>query len=243
MICSERKVLLDGCSWLFGSKIKVCWLVADKSNEQSDESLHARIQRWGWGSSPPPPTPPTAAPCSFGLSATSQQYFSLWTNQPSATSQQYFSLRTNQHQPSATSQPNRLDSMEPPSPPVNLRKKRNGRLERGTRGELPANPSPILESFHLFAPFVYVSKLPFCLCLWICFRKVKLLRIIYTCIYVHCNCTSCDSWWIVSDRRTCSYMLLSCVVPNTFVYVSRAAQAPRSTSPVRPHHRTFESNT
>jgi hypothetical protein len=49
-----------------------------------------------------------AASCSFGLSATSQQYFSLRTNQPSATSQQYFSLRTNQHQPSATSQPNRL---------------------------------------------------------------------------------------------------------------------------------------
>jgi hypothetical protein len=47
-------------------------------------------------------------PCSFGLSATSQQYFSLTTNQPPATSQQYSSLRTNQHQPSATSQPNRL---------------------------------------------------------------------------------------------------------------------------------------
>jgi hypothetical protein len=46
--------------------------------------------------------------CSLGLSATSQQYFSLRTNQPPATSQQYFSLRTNQHQPSATSEPNRL---------------------------------------------------------------------------------------------------------------------------------------
>jgi hypothetical protein len=46
--------------------------------------------------------------CSLGLSATSQQYFSLRTNQPQATSQQYSSLRTNQHQPSATSQPNRL---------------------------------------------------------------------------------------------------------------------------------------
>jgi hypothetical protein len=44
----------------------------------------------------------------LGLSATSQQYFSLGTNQPPATSQQYFSLRTNQHQPSATSQTNRL---------------------------------------------------------------------------------------------------------------------------------------
>jgi hypothetical protein len=44
--------------------------------------------------------------CSLGLSATSQQYFSLRTNQPSATSQHYFSLRTNQHQPSATSQTN-----------------------------------------------------------------------------------------------------------------------------------------
>jgi hypothetical protein len=48
------------------------------------------------------------APCSLGLSATRQQYFSLRTNQPPVTSQQYFSLRTNQHQPSATSQTNRL---------------------------------------------------------------------------------------------------------------------------------------
>jgi hypothetical protein len=46
--------------------------------------------------------------CSLGLSAISQQYFSLRTNQSSATSQQYFSLRTNQHQPSTTSQTNRL---------------------------------------------------------------------------------------------------------------------------------------
>jgi hypothetical protein len=46
--------------------------------------------------------------CSFGLSATSHQYFSLRTNQPSVTSQQYFYLRTNQHQPSATSQTNTL---------------------------------------------------------------------------------------------------------------------------------------
>jgi hypothetical protein len=50
--------------------------------------------------------------CSLGLSATSQQYFSLRTNQPPATSQQYFSLRTNQHQPSATSEPNRLHMCE-----------------------------------------------------------------------------------------------------------------------------------
>jgi hypothetical protein len=52
------------------------------------------------------------AACSLGLSATSQQYFSLRTNQPPATSQQYSSLRTNQHQPSATSQPNRLLHVE-----------------------------------------------------------------------------------------------------------------------------------
>jgi hypothetical protein len=39
------------------------------------------------------------APYSFGLSATSQQYFSLKINQPPATNQQYFSFRTNQHQP------------------------------------------------------------------------------------------------------------------------------------------------
>jgi hypothetical protein len=50
----------------------------------------------------------TASPCSLGLSATGQQYFSLRTNQPPATSQQYFSLRTNQQQPSASSQTNRL---------------------------------------------------------------------------------------------------------------------------------------
>jgi uncharacterized lipoprotein YmbA len=48
------------------------------------------------------------AACSLGLSATSQQYFSLRTNQSPATSQQFFSLRINQHQPSATSQTNRL---------------------------------------------------------------------------------------------------------------------------------------
>jgi hypothetical protein len=47
-------------------------------------------------------------PCSLGLSATSEQYFSLRTNQPPAISQQYFSLKTNQHQPSATSKTNRL---------------------------------------------------------------------------------------------------------------------------------------
>jgi hypothetical protein len=47
-------------------------------------------------------------PCSFGLSGTSQQYFSFRTNQSSATSQQYLSLRTNQHHPSATSQTNML---------------------------------------------------------------------------------------------------------------------------------------
>jgi hypothetical protein len=48
------------------------------------------------------------SPCSFGLLTTSQQYFSLRTNQPHATSQQYFSLTTNQHQPSATTQKNRM---------------------------------------------------------------------------------------------------------------------------------------
>jgi hypothetical protein len=47
-------------------------------------------------------------PCSFGLSTTSQQYFSLRTNQPPTTSQQYFSLGTKQHQPSATRQRNKL---------------------------------------------------------------------------------------------------------------------------------------
>jgi hypothetical protein len=59
-------------------------------------------------------TPPAVAagdefaPYSLGLLTTSQQHFSLRTNQPPATNQQYFSLRTNRHQPSATSQTNRL---------------------------------------------------------------------------------------------------------------------------------------
>jgi hypothetical protein len=46
------------------------------------------------------------APCSFALSATSQHYFSLKTNQPSPISQQYFFLGTNQYQPPATSRTN-----------------------------------------------------------------------------------------------------------------------------------------
>jgi hypothetical protein len=50
--------------------------------------------------------------CSFGLLDISQQYFSLRTNQTPAISQQYFSLRTNQHQPSATSQTNRLPQLK-----------------------------------------------------------------------------------------------------------------------------------
>jgi hypothetical protein len=42
-------------------------------------------------------------PCSLGLSATSQQYFSLRTSHPPAIRRQYFSLRTNSisHQPPA----------------------------------------------------------------------------------------------------------------------------------------------
>jgi hypothetical protein len=59
--------------------------------------------------------------CSLGLSATSQQYFSLTTNQPPATSQQYFSLRTNQHQPPATSQTNRLKKSYPLPHPADIR--------------------------------------------------------------------------------------------------------------------------
>jgi hypothetical protein len=47
-----------------------------------------------------------ARTCSFVLSATSQQYFSLRTNKPPAISHQYFFLKTNQHQPSAISQTN-----------------------------------------------------------------------------------------------------------------------------------------
>jgi hypothetical protein len=43
-------------------------------------------------------------PCLFGLSVTSQQYFSFRTNQPSATNQQYFSLRTKP--PAINHQPN-----------------------------------------------------------------------------------------------------------------------------------------
>jgi hypothetical protein len=62
------------------------------------------MRHWALAVAPPRLLPP----CSLFACLISQQYFSLRTNQPPATSQQYSSLRTNQHQPSATSQPNRL---------------------------------------------------------------------------------------------------------------------------------------
>jgi hypothetical protein len=55
-----------------------------------------------------PPHAPEAkreAPCSYGLSATSQQYFSLRTNQPPAISQQYF-FSQNKSAPVISHQPN-----------------------------------------------------------------------------------------------------------------------------------------
>jgi hypothetical protein len=48
------------------------------------------------------------APCSLGLSATSQQYFSLTTNQQPASSTLLSEQTSTSHQPPATSQPNRL---------------------------------------------------------------------------------------------------------------------------------------
>jgi hypothetical protein len=44
--------------------------------------------------------------------------FSLRTNQPPTISQQYFSLRTNQHQPSATSQTNKLKMSKDTTPNI-----------------------------------------------------------------------------------------------------------------------------
>jgi hypothetical protein len=67
--------------------------------------LNQQTPRTRCTSSPKPSSP---MPCSLDLSATSQLYFSLRTNQPPTISQQYFSLRTNQHQPSTTSQTNKL---------------------------------------------------------------------------------------------------------------------------------------
>jgi hypothetical protein len=81
-------------------------------------------------------------PCSLGLSATSQQYFSLTTNQPPATSQQYSSLRTNQHQPSATSQPNRL-CLPPRSPLPHVALVIQGELR--PRPPLHPRPPPAVE--------------------------------------------------------------------------------------------------
>jgi hypothetical protein len=69
--------------------------------------------------------------CSFGLSATSQHYFSLRTNRSPATSQQYFSLRTNQHQSSATSQTNRLRAR---LPRIEREEGHAGGAEAGARG-------------------------------------------------------------------------------------------------------------
>jgi hypothetical protein len=99
----------------------VCWRVGEAAST-TPSARHAGARRrtrqcWDQAWESPPL-------CSLGLSATSQQYFSLRTNQSPATSQQYSSLRTNQHQPSATSQPNRLindwhqahgESRRPPS--------------------------------------------------------------------------------------------------------------------------------
>jgi hypothetical protein len=48
---------------------------------------------------------------SFDLSATSQQYFSLRTNQSPTNSQQYFSLKTNQHQPLAKQTDRKFDRL------------------------------------------------------------------------------------------------------------------------------------
>jgi hypothetical protein len=79
-----------------------------------------------------------AAPCSLGLSATSQQYFSLRTNQPLATSQQYFSLRTNQHQPSATSQANRLlVGCRPPAASATTKRRLSGSTVLNVDGGKP----------------------------------------------------------------------------------------------------------
>jgi hypothetical protein len=96
------------------------WLLLHGSTLLEADALHSTPPRWRRLSVSEDPYPAYIAvpivlglgvgkcslhrACSFDLSATSQEYFSLRTNQPPATSQQYFSLRTNQHQPSATIQ-------------------------------------------------------------------------------------------------------------------------------------------
>jgi hypothetical protein len=91
--------------------------------------------------------------CSFGLSATSQQYFSLRTNQPAATSQEYFSLTTNQHQPPAkrtVAPPTTGASMEvPPESPLEIGGGRIGK--RGSEEE--GSSSSMLHSWlpHCFS--------------------------------------------------------------------------------------------
>jgi hypothetical protein len=81
--------------------VRCCLLHGDPSKVEKNYWLLLLCTRIEGGPAP------RLSPCSSDLSATSQQYFYLRTNQPPATSQQYFSLRTNQHQPSAIShQPN-----------------------------------------------------------------------------------------------------------------------------------------
>jgi hypothetical protein len=82
-------------------------------------------------------------PCSLGLSATSEQYFFLRTNQPPAISQQYFSLKTNQHQPSATSKTNRLCVL----------------LIRATLIELDANVNAYRPGMNIFSSCTVLVKL------------------------------------------------------------------------------------
>jgi hypothetical protein len=52
-------------------------------------ALHRRLEV------APPPSHTGLSPCLLGLSATSQQYFSLRTKQSQVISQHYFSLKTN----------------------------------------------------------------------------------------------------------------------------------------------------
>jgi hypothetical protein len=94
----------------------VLWWCADADGTQTGEEGYCSL-----------------AACSLGLSATSQQYFSLRTNQPPATSQQYFSLSTNQHQPPTTSQTNRLWEWEMRKGPLST-PRAESRDERALKG-------------------------------------------------------------------------------------------------------------
>jgi hypothetical protein len=99
-------------------------------------------------------TTKSPTPCSFGLSAIRQQYFSLRTNQPLVISQQYFSLRTNQHRLSAFSQTNGQQTCGLSNPPRHILSSAR-HLSCSSQEIRSSHPSGLAPSRHPRVPTVF----------------------------------------------------------------------------------------